>query len=378
MWGNGLVGERSREERLKQYYDSRYFILKSYGIRRADAGGQQIELGLHFTGRSLGMFMKIKNRVILTLVCGLFPLVVKAEEAGSGHYLPGAMASFIDALPGRESFAYLNAFTYYNGSAGGSRQLSLGGQITSNIQASFYADTSFFLVETKKKLFGGNYAAAVAVPYVWMSVSGDVKGSGPFGGSQALKARDSNNGIGDMQFLPFMLGWNHGDLKLGTSLGMYAPTGDYARGQLANLGKNYWTFEPGVNLSWLSSKIGKEVSLFAGYDVSTKNNATEYQSGQVLHLDGTLAQHLPLFGGFVGVGANGFYYQQTTADTGSGARLGDFEGRTMGIGPVLSFTKKVGRSKKTDLVFEAKWLPELDVTKRLSGDIVWVKLALVF
>ena len=77
-------------------------------------------------------------------------------------------------------------------------------------------------------------------------------------------------------------------------------------GKLANIGKNYWTFEPGLNASWLSTKIGTEVSLFAGYDVSTKDGQTDYQSGDVFHLDATLAQHLPLLGGSVGVGANAF------------------------------------------------------------------------
>lgn len=322
--------------------------------------------------------MKLRKIFHLALIFSLGSSGIKAEEAGSGHYLPGAMSSFIDALPGRACFAYLNAFTYYQGSAGGTRQLSLGGQLAANVDASVYADTSIFLVETTEKVFGGHYAAAVVVPYVWLNISADVTRIGPLGGSQTLRRGDSNNGLGDLQLFPLMLCWTHGDLKLGTNLSVYAPTGDYARGQIANVGKNYWTFEPGVNLSWLSSKIGTEVSLFAGYDFNSKNNATGYQSGEVFHLESTIAQHLPFYGGLIGVGANSFYYQQTTADNGSGAKLGGFEGRTMGVGPVVSFAKKVGRAKNNDLVVEVKWLPELDVNKRLTGDTLWVKVALAF
>ena len=128
--------------------------------------------------------------------------------------------------------------------------------------------------------------------------------------------------------------------------------------------------------SWLSSRIGTEVSLYTGVDFNTKNDATEYQSGTSLHLDATVAQHLPLFGGFVGVGANAFYYQQLTGDSGSGAQLGTFKGRTAGVGPVLSYAHKLGQ--KTDLVAEVKWLPELDVTKRMKGDFIWFKVALLF
>ena len=229
------------------------------------------------------------------------------------------------------------------------------------------------LSQTPWKLFGGQYAAAVTIPYVWMRVDGEVQ-LGPITG----KRHDTVDGLGDIEVLPFMLGWTNGDLKFGATFGFYAPTGEFEKGALANIGKNYWTFEPGLNASWLSTKIGTEASLFAGYDSSTKDGATDYQSGDVFHLDATVAQHLPLLGGSVGVGANAFYYQQVTADRGSGATLGDLEGRTTGVGPVLSYATKIGRNKHTDLVAEIKWLPELDVDHRLKGDTIWFKLALVF
>jgi hypothetical protein len=86
-----------------------------------------------------------------------------------------------------------------------------------------------------------------------------------------------------------------------------------------------------------------------------------------------VAEHLPLFGGFVGAGANGFFYQQITGDSGSGARLGGFEGMTTGIGPAISYAYSVGG---LDLAAEVKWLPEIGVTNRLSGNTVWFKLAI--
>jgi len=314
--------------------------------------------------------MNHKLLLTLTIATMLLPAALRAEEAGSGHYLPGATASFIDALPGKEAFAYVNAFTYYNGTASGSRQIELGGQVVANIEGTVYADTSILLYQTPWKLFGGGYAAAVAIPYMWMDVKGDVQ-VGPVTGNR----RDTANGIGDIEIIPLMLGWTNGDLKFGGQFGVYAPTGEFEQGALANIGKNYWTFEPGLNVSWLSSKIGLELSAFAGFDLNTKNDKTDYQSGDVFHLDVTVAEHVPLGKGFVGVGANAFYYQQITGDSGSGARLGDFEGRTVGVGPVVSYAMKVG---KTDVVAELKWLPELSVEKRLKGDTVWFKLALVF
>ena len=314
----------------------------------------------------------IGGAVVMTALLGGALPAVRAEEGAGGHYTPGGAASFIDALPGKPAWAVADYFMYYDASASASRPFSYGGLIAVDVHSRAYADTVLALYETPLKLLGGNYTVGVAIPYVWLEVDGKV--TGPLGNT--IKARDTANGIGDITLYPFMLGWVKGDLKADLRLGIYAPTGEYHTNQLANVGKNYWTFEPAVSVSWLSSKLGTEVSAFAGLDVSTKNDATDYQSGDVFHLDGTLAQHLPLGKlGVIGVGANAFYYQQVSADTGTGAALGDFKGRTVGVGPVVSFITKLG---KTDLVAEVKWLPELDVDHRVKGDYVWAKLGLAF
>ena len=153
-----------------------------------------------------------------------------------------------------------------------------------------------------------------------------------------------------------MFGWKEGDLKWQGTFGIYAPTGNFDKGALANVGTNYWTFEPGAAASYLSSKYGFELTAFTGFDFNTENGTTNYQTGDQFYLDGTVAQHLPLFGGFVGAGANGFFYQQITGDSGSGARLGSFEGMTAGIGPAISYAYSVGG---LDVAAEFKWLPEM-------------------
>lgn len=319
--------------------------------------------------------MKPTKSITLAVLAALvlmIPLSSHAEEGGSGHYMPGASASFIDALPGKPGLAVVNYFTYYDASASASRQLPFAGLVRVGIDATAYADTVAAIYQTPLKLLGGYYAVGLAIPYVWMEVKGKVTAGGV-----TRTVRDTDKGIGDITLYPFMLGWTNlgGDLKYDVRLGIYAPTGHFKKGKLANVGKNYWTFEPAVSLSYLSSKIGLEVSAFAGMDFNTKNNATDYRSGTQFHLDLTVAEHLPLLGGFIGVGANGFYYQQITGDSGSGARLGDFKGRTIGIGPVLSYATKIW---KKDLVAEVKWLPELSVKNRLEGDYIWFKLAMVF
>ena len=165
------------------------------------------------------------------------------------------------------------------------------------------------------------------------------------------------------------------DLDLNARLNIYAPSGSYKVGRLANLGKNYWTFEPLFGFMYMGRKNGREASIFFGADFNTKNHATDYQTGIRLHLDGTLAQHFPLWGGLAGVGISGYWYEQITGDSGAGANLGDFEARTTGIGPAISYFGKIG---DLDFLAELKWLHELDVENRPEGDFVWLKFIAKF
>ena len=101
----------------------------------------------------------------------------------------------------------------------------------------------------------------------------------------------------------------------------------------------------------------------------------QYKSGNYLHLDAAVQQIIPLGSGFATIGAEAWYFQQVTCDSGAGATLGCFKGRTAGIGPVLGYIQPVGKEK---LLFEAKWLPELDTENRLTGDYVWLKMVYTF
>ena len=146
---------------------------------------------------------------------------------------------------------------------------------------------------------------------------------------------------------------------------------------LANTGKNIWFFDTLLGLSYFSHKTGTELTLFGGFGVSTKNTDTDYRNGNVVHVEATLQQYLPLSKqNLVGVGVNGFYYQQVTGDSGRGARfLGPNEGTDVGVGPVLTL---IHTAPKSNFSFQAKWLPELDTKRRTNGDWVWVTAGLQF
>jgi len=304
------------------------------------------------------------------LLAVLAPPPARAEEGGSGHYFPGANASFIDALPGHTGLVVADFLAYYNASS--DFHLPIAGSVSANLDVSAFTNLFVAFYRTPLGLLGGSYAFGGVVPVLWMDITGNL-----VAGSTTRAAGENNSGIGDVLLYPLMIGWTalDGDLKYDFRLGIYAPTGKYEVGSVANVGKNYWTFEPTVTVSFLSSKIGLETSAYAAFDFNTKNDATDYKTGTQFHLDATVAEHVPVLGGFMGVGANAFYYQQITGDSGSGATLGEFKGRTVGVGPVASYAMKFTGAEGA---VEIKWLPELETKNRIKGDYFWLKIGAAF
>jgi len=127
--------------------------------------------------------------------------------------------------------------------------------------------------------------------------------------------------------------------------------------------------------SLMSTRIGTEFSVFSSGDLNTENHTTDYQSGDIFHVDAFLAQHLPVFGGVAELGASAFYLRQFTDDSGSGARLGSFQLESYGVGPTLSYVHPIGKSM---LVLDSSWLPQLNTQNALKGSYIWLKVSFAF
>jgi hypothetical protein len=313
------------------------------------------------------------KRVVASCVALLLPALCLAEEGGSGHYMPGSISSFIDGTPASETFATRLNVVYYDGKAGAGERLPIGGLNTLNAEATSWALGLTLLWRPSLDLGERwSYAMSATIPFVWLDLTADVVVTGPGGNTTTISRSPSQSGLGDVVLMPVMLSYGvNKDVHFDFRLGVYAPSGNYQLGRLANTGKNFWTIEPTVGLQYLGQKNGREASLYFGTDFNSENSATNYKSGTQMHLDGTLAQHFPMFGGLAGVGLSAYYYDQVSGDSGSGATYGAFKAKTMGLGPAFSFVSKVGGK---DTVLEAKWLHETDTKNRLQGDVAWLKV----
>ncbi len=297
---------------------------------------------------------------LLLITCAVCPLGVQAVEGGVGNILPGSTATLIDLPPTQSGWVIQANYVNYNSGAEVGSKLAT---IKLNQNTDAYMVSAFYTFESK--VLGGNYSVGANLPYLSMDVT--VALETPLG---AIQVKRQASGAGDLTLIPAMLAWKDGDWQYSALLPVYAPTGKYDKSRIANPGLNYWTFDPTVGVSYNNETNGFNAALFAGVGINTKNQATDYQSGSMAHIDVSVQQLLPVGPGYLGLGAEAFYIRQISADKGSGL-LGDFKGRTSGYGPVLSYILPVGEDT---LVAELKWLRETNVQNRLEGDLIWLKL----
>jgi hypothetical protein len=275
----------------------------------------------------------IKLASIATLA-SLLALPVSAEEGGSGHYMPGSFASFMDGVSPTQTLIGRINVLHYTGETSANRAIPIAGLTAINAEAE---STAVGLTVFWRPGWGGisdkwSYGMSATVPLVDMEVSADVA-SGP----GTVRRSDDERGLGDIILMPLMFNYNaNTDFNVNLRLTAYAPTGDYKVGRLANTGKNFWSVEPTIGLMYFGQKNGIEASLLGGLTINQENPDTDYRSGSQFHLDGTLAQHFPFAGGLSSVGLTGFYYKQVTGDSGDGATFGDFKAPVCQPDPIHS------------------------------------------
>lgn len=289
----------------------------------------------------------------LTIVIALIALIAlpsgfaRATESGGGAYPNGAEDFMAGALPPPGTYV-LNYLNYYAAD-------DFKNDLIPDFKLRAVADVVRVVHVTKKQVLGASWAVQTLIPVVYL----DVHMNG---------AQDNRWGLGDIIIDPFVLGWHFKNFHVTTGIDIYMPTGEFDKTHLANPGRNYWTFEPVLGLTYLSDS-GIEVSGKFMYDFNTKNTDTDYESGQEFHFDYALGYHL---GKQWVLGVAGYYYRQTTDDEIDGQKVLDgFKGRTFAVGPAASYSFR-------NMNLSLKYQKEFDADDRPEGDKYWLKFTYAF
>lgn len=289
-----------------------------------------------------------KSMQATVLALAALPPAVSATEGGGSSYPNGAEGFYVGAAPPPGNY-FVNYVLNYDADRLNDGN---GNNLIPGFKLRVSGDVLRFLRITEHQVWGGNWGWHVFVPFL------DVKVTVPG------LPRSSKSGLGDIIVSPFVVAWHHSkNLHSVVSLvDIYAPTGSYDKTRLANTGRNYWMFEPVFAASYLSDQ-GWEASGKFMYDFNTRNDDTDYRSGQEFHFDYTLAKHF----GKTAFGIGGYYYRQTTDDSGPGAPPGGNRGEAFAVGPQFIYE---GAKVKAILKYQVETRTE----NRPEGNTFWFKL----
>jgi hypothetical protein len=294
--------------------------------------------------------------------------IASAAEKAMGFYLLGTrgpMAGFM-APPG---VYFQNDIYHYSGSASASRNLPFNGQIVAGVDARIWLEMPTVLWSTPVQILGGNLAFSISQPIGGPSLDAEARLTGPLGNTIARGLRDSIFTIGD-PVLSAMIGWHRGNFHWQTGVMVNTPIGDYHENALANLSFNRWGADVYGAFTWLDPAVGLDLSIAAGVTFNGTNDFTQYRTGHEFHLEWAAEKHVNKQ---FSIGMLGYYYEQLTGDSGAGAVLGPFKGRTVAIGGTMAYNFEVAHMPWS---LRLKVFKELDVRNRLEGASGFVTLAI--
>ncbi|HPR54021.1 MAG TPA: transporter [Deltaproteobacteria bacterium] len=305
----------------------------------------------------------VKHTVIGILLClGVFcssQQPVHASEGAASYYFPGAFASFAVAVAPDPGFQYVNQTLYYHAKVDKAPLTGLVMSLKATAVYNYFGGSYAF----NGSVLGGRLQLCAAVPVGYVYTKAGVNIDIPDYYSISVDDDDKAFNIGD-SLISGALAWKAGDFSFKITQMVFAPTGAYSTGDLANVGRNYWGFDTSCAATWLSSKTGTEVSVMPGMLFNTENNATDYKTGNEFHMDFVVNQFLSKS---FALGAQGYWYKQVTGDSGDGKPdfLGDFKGESYGFGPALFWMPGCTGGKLSVI---GKWLFDSHHENRMKGN----------
>jgi hypothetical protein len=284
----------------------------------------------------------------------------RASEGGASFYLLGSGGPGAGILPPVRGIFLDNTIYYYDGSAGADRQFTLGGNVVADLDATILANFTTLLWVPSNYFLGGSLAVGGAFAVGRPDVNVGVILTGPLGNQVAVSRQDDAVIIGD-PIVTASLGWVVDGVHIAASTTVNIPIGNYREGQLANLAFHRWAADFSLAATWKQPVPGFDVSAKVGITANGTNHFTDYNTGTEFHAEASLEYAVsPQFS----IGAQVYHFQQMTGDSGTGAKLGPFEGRVTGVGATAAYNFQIGR---TPVTARARVFTEFGVENRLEG-----------
>jgi hypothetical protein len=335
----------------------------------------------HLARSGLFEFKRSLRAAPVLAIC-FMPAPAMADQGGISFWLPGAFGS-LAATPVTPGWSLGTVYLHSSVSAGGevaaSRAIRLGNtttNLTVNLDARLKGDVDIgLLVPTYtfgSPVLGGQLAVSLLgiVGNSQATIDANIVGAlGPIGFAASRSISDSLFSYGDL-YPRATLKWNNGVHNTMIYGMTNIPVGDYEPNRLVNLGLGQWAIDGGFGYTYFDPQAGNEFSFVTGLTYNATNPDLQYKNGIDWHFDWGASKFLSKQ---VHVGLVGYAYQQLTADSGSGARLGDFKSRVFAIGPQIGFLFPVGEMQG---YLNLKGYGEFGARNRPEGWNLWLTFAI--
>lgn len=292
-----------------------------------------------------------------------------ADAGGLSYWLPGLMGS-LAAVPGQPGWSWTTMYVHIDVSADGSKNFVKGGSVVAGLQSRADAVATGPTYTFATPVLGGQAAFGMFAVPGNVGIGIDATLTGPRGRTISGSAHDERTTLSDV-FYEGTLKWNNGVHNTMIYTTGNIPSGTYDANRLANLSLGFVAVDAGAGYTYLDATTGNEFSIVGGLTYNFNNPYNDYQNGIDSHIDWAASHFLSKN---VLIGVVGYYFQQLTGDSGTGANLGDFKGRVVGIGPQIGFMFPAGEGYQGYLNLKA--YKDLAVENRPQGYTAWVTLAI--
>jgi hypothetical protein len=314
------------------------------------------------------MFVEIMNaphNLILGLLVFVFVPSALATEGGVGRTVTGTGVSpGMGVLPARAGTYVSLSAVQYKGNVQAERSTPIAGQVALGIEHEFWIGMAQALYVWHVNPNGWSVATGAELPYIWNEVNAVLEVD-----AQRVSIRDDASSTYDIAAIPLLVGRHLSkDEHMSLAVTVWTPSGEYDVTKLANPGLNVWTIVPSIAYTKYTPDQKIEISGVWGVQFSTENPDTHYKSGILSTLDILAVEKYQK----VGLGVVFGWIEQITDDSGLIAdRLDGFQGRSFGIGPIMTASTKMG-------AMSLRWISEFDTTNRPDGNAFQFSLNTVF
>jgi hypothetical protein len=296
-------------------------------------------------------------RHVSPIVAGVFAIAscitAHAAEGGGSNY-PGGIENFFTGAappPGVHLLAYGEYFT--------ADKLKDNNGNDAPVPPDFKVRAAAVVLRgiwvTPYTLLGGSPLLEVIAPVV------DLKATAG-GHSQ------SKTGIGEV-LVGGGIAFHHSpSLHSAIALDVALPTGEYGKTDLANIGRNYVTFEPIYTVSFINP-VGINADFKALANFNQTNTDTHYKSGDEVFVDYSAGWG---FGNGLVVGVGGYVRKQFTDDKLSGSDVPGSRARVFAVGPSVAYNNGKG------WLITAKYEAETGARNTTQGSTFWLKTVVPF